>query len=78
MPTVLLAEGYRFFFYSDERNEPPHVHVEPAERRAKFWLAPIALSWNDGFRSGELKEIERIVRSHLQMLVGEWNEHFRI
>ena len=28
MPTLLQTEGFRFFFYSNERREPPHVHVE--------------------------------------------------
>ena len=27
MPTILRKNGFRFFFYSNERNEPPHVHV---------------------------------------------------
>ena len=25
MPTLLQTEGFRFFFYSNERLEPPHV-----------------------------------------------------
>ncbi|WP_414707529.1 DUF4160 domain-containing protein [Rhodoferax sp. UBA5149] len=28
MPTVLRISGFRFHFYSDERMEPPHIHVE--------------------------------------------------
>ncbi|MCI0750676.1 MAG: DUF4160 domain-containing protein [Flammeovirgaceae bacterium] len=28
MPTVLRIGPFRFHFYSDERNEPPHIHVE--------------------------------------------------
>jgi hypothetical protein len=40
MPTVLRVGGYRFFFYSREGKEPAHVHVEQAERYAKFWLNP--------------------------------------
>lgn len=78
MPTVLHVGGYRFFFYSDERNEPPHVHVEASERRARFWLTPVESSWNDGFRSGELREIERILRLNLRFVLGEWDEHFRV
>lgn len=31
MPTVLRVDGYRFFFYSNEGNEPPHIHVESGE-----------------------------------------------
>nr|WP_242060339.1 DUF4160 domain-containing protein [Aerosakkonema funiforme] len=26
MPTVLRIGAYRFYFYSHEPNEPPHVH----------------------------------------------------
>jgi hypothetical protein len=29
MPTLLQTEGFRFFFYSNKRREPSHVHVEP-------------------------------------------------
>jgi hypothetical protein len=42
MPTVLRVEGFRFFFYSKEGNEPAHVHVEHQENRAKFWLFPVS------------------------------------
>ena len=38
MPTVLRVDGYRFYFFSREGQEPPHIHVEQAERYAKFWL----------------------------------------
>ena len=27
MPTILRRDGYRFFFYSKEGKEPPHIHV---------------------------------------------------
>ena len=28
----------RFFFYSNEGSEPPHVHVESGDGTAKLWL----------------------------------------
>ena len=31
------------------------------EKRAKFWLSPIEQVWNDGFRSGELKTIGKLL-----------------
>ncbi|MEO6401177.1 MAG: DUF4160 domain-containing protein [Vicinamibacteria bacterium] len=43
MPSLLQVEGFRFFFYSSEGNEPAHVHVERAEAEAKFWLDPLRL-----------------------------------
>ena len=44
MPEVLRVRGYRFFFFSLEGHEPRHIHVEQAERYAKFWLDPIELT----------------------------------
>ena len=77
MPTVLRVGPYRFFFYADGRQEPAHVHVIAAGKEAKFWLLPIELSWNDGYRSGELKEIESLVREHLDFLLEAWNVFFQ-
>ncbi|MGH2758625.1 MAG: DUF4160 domain-containing protein [Actinomycetota bacterium] len=42
-PPVLRSGPYRFFFYSGDRLEPPHVHVERDDDQAKFWLQPVAL-----------------------------------
>jgi hypothetical protein len=38
MPTILLLNGFRFFFYSNENNEPIHVHIEKGSAEAKIWL----------------------------------------
>lgn len=48
MPTLLQIEGYRFYFFSDERHEPPHVHVRKGDSVAKLWLRPIE-RWNAHF-----------------------------
>lgn len=76
MPTILRAAGYRFFFFSNEGEEPAHIHVEQAERYAKFWLAPISLAANYGFRSGELADLHRLVQQHAPLLLEKWNEFF--
>ncbi len=38
MSTILFIAGWRFFFYSNENNEPIHIHVQKGECEAKFWL----------------------------------------
>jgi len=38
MPTILLLHGWRFFFYSNENNEPIHIHCQKAEKECKYWL----------------------------------------
>ena len=76
VPTVLRAAGYRFFFFSREGTEPPHIHVEQAERYAKLWLDPVTVAGSKGFRSGELSEIMRLVQQNRQLFLEKWDEHF--
>jgi hypothetical protein len=76
VPTILNTSGYRFFFFSLEGREPPHVHVEQAERYAKVWLAPLTLAGSRGFRSNEISEIVSIVRENREYFQEKWNEHF--
>ena len=77
MPTVLWIDGYRFYFFSREGREPPHIHVEQAGRYAKFWLVPVVLVSNRGFRTGELSELTQLVREHRALFQEKWDEHLR-
>lgn len=76
MPTILRVAGYRFFFFSNERREPAHIHVEQAERFAKFWLASVSLAESRGFRSAELAELRRLIFEHRPLFQEKWDEHF--
>jgi hypothetical protein len=50
VPTVLRWGPYRAFFYSNEGNEPAHVHVRAGDKEAKLWLHDLTVSVNAGFR----------------------------
>ncbi len=76
MPTVLREGPYRFFFVSLDAPEPPHVHVRRERMVAKFWLDPVVLERQGGFRAHELAEIGRLVRQHREALLEAWNEFF--
>jgi hypothetical protein len=76
MPTILRAGRYRFSFFSNEGREPPHIHVKANGKQAKFWLDPIALTSNYGFKAHELNEMERIIRQHQNEFLEAWYEHF--
>ncbi len=76
MPTLLRVGRFRFFFFSNEGQEPPHVHVKAAENEAKFWLDHVSLAFNYGFRGRELQEIAELVRQHREQFLEAWNEHF--
>ncbi len=77
MPEVLRIRGFRFFFFSREGNEPHHIHIQQAERYAKFWLQPLTeLAESRGFRSSELRELHSLIEEHREELIVAWNEHF--
>ncbi len=75
MPTVLRHGPYRFFFFSRENNEPPHIHVERDDAKAKFWLNPVALSSSQDFRAHDLNELRMIVIANRDLFLERWNEH---
>jgi len=75
-PTVLRTGPYRFFFFSSDKDEPPHVHVERDSKRAKFWLDPIELEWNDGFSVREVARIRANVEEHREVLLKAWHDFF--
>lgn len=76
MPTVLRLNGYRFFFYSNESHEPPHIHVEKAGCTAKFWLKTVQLAGSYKFRGHELAELGRMVNAYQELFVEQWYEFF--
>jgi len=72
MPTVLRSGPYRVYFYSHEPNELPHVHVDRGPESCKFWLSPVALASNLGFRPHELRDIQRLIEKHADDLLQDW------
>ena len=76
VPTVLRVGPYRFYFYSHEPDEPPHAHVDRDAESAKFWLEPVRLARNFGFRAIEVGRIQRIVMQNRTALLEDWREFF--
>jgi len=74
MPTVLRIRGFKVFFFSEEGGEPAHVHVRRGDGVAKFWLGPVKLQYNDGFKKQELMVIVAILEEHEAELLRKWNE----
>jgi hypothetical protein len=76
MPTVLRLNSFRFYFFSHEPHEPPHIHVDRDEASLKAWLEPVALARNRGFRPREINAILVMVEEHRPALLEAWHEHF--
>ena len=79
MPTVFRIGSFRFFFFSDEGNEPVHIHVQKDNCLAKFWITPhVELASSIRFSSIELRKIQKEIDLHKKMIEEKWNEYFSI
>jgi len=76
MPTVLRIGSARFFFYSNEGAEPPHIHVEQAGAFAKFWLEPVSLAASSRLGGHEFRRLERLVAQHRDELLEAGHDFF--
>jgi hypothetical protein len=76
MPTVLRLGPYRFYFFSHEPNEPPHIHIDRDRESAKFWLEPVGLARNIGFSAKELRKLQKLVEKHQNTLLEAWYGRF--
>lgn len=76
MPTVLQVGPYSFIFFSSDRGEPAHIHVKRDRQLAKFWLSPVSLEKNRGFKDHELNGISRLVEEYEQTLLEAWHDYF--
>ena len=75
-PTVFREKGYRFFFFSREEARP-HIHVYSGSGEAKFWIEPeIKLARNYGFTQIQLKDIQKIIEEHSNVIQTAWRQHF--
>ena len=71
MPSILIENGYRFFFFSNEGNplDPCHIHVRKHGALAKYWIGEkVMLADNIGFSAKELREIESIIISNTNLI----------
>ena len=78
MPTVERWRGYRFYFYSHEPNEPPHVHIDRGGATAKFWLEPVALARTVGYKPQELTALSALVRQNRETFLEAWHAFFDV
>lgn len=77
MPTVFRKEGFRFFFYSNEMNEPPHVHVTKGEGEAKTWIdhekGP-SIAYFSGLKLKERRRAIELTHERIDTIQKAWDE----
>jgi hypothetical protein len=80
MPTVLYIYGWRFFFYSNEGNEPIHIHAEKGDIECKFWILIDEVDIKEAFAynltPAAQKEVRKIIFQHFDIIVEAWETFF--
>lgn len=74
MPTLLIHEGFKFFFYANE-HLPLHIHVEKGNGYARIELSTLNVTENY-FKASELKKVLALVKIHRDFFVEKWYEFF--
>jgi len=81
MPTVLYLRGWRFHFYSNERNEPIHIHAEKGDAECKYWLDldlyDIREAYSYKMTKRDTREVRKIILQNFDDIVDAWNTHFK-
>lgn len=76
MPTILLIDGWRFFFYSNENNEPIHIHCQKAEKECKYWLDTdnfdILESYSYNMSNKDKRTVKKIIFEYFELIEKEW------
>ncbi|MCG8375250.1 MAG: DUF4160 domain-containing protein [Chlorobiales bacterium] len=76
MPTIKqLSNGFRFFFFSFDCNEPIHAHLSSGKKICKFWIEPVSLAKNNGFSSKELNTVYKQIQANNSLIKECWYEH---
>ena len=76
MPTLLRIGPFRFYFYSHEPNEPPHVHIDRGEATIKIWLDSLEVAKSRGFRAHEIGDIVAMTAQHRDAFMEAWHGYF--
>ncbi len=78
MPTILLVLGWRFFFYSNEGNEPIHIHCQKAEMECKYWLDVQEFDLEEAFSynmsAKDKRDVKKIIFEYFDYIENEWNK----
>ena len=85
LPSLFLVGGYRIFFWSNENDEPIHVHVckgVPSPNATKLWLTReggcIVASNGSKIPQATLNELVDIVSAQFFLICAKWKEFFAV
>ena len=81
MPQIVKLFGYLIFFWSNENDEPIHVHVcrgSPTKDATKIWIEdePRLEHNKSKIPAKDLSRIMQWLTANKDLIIDKWNEHF--
>ena len=81
MPSLFQIGGYKVFFWSNENNEPIHVHIangKPTSNATKVWITSlgggIVANNNSKIPQNELNELLEVISAQFFMICDAWKK----
>jgi len=85
LPRLYKFGQYNIFFWSNENDEPIHVHVcvgNATTNAAKIWLTArgdcIVAHNKNKIPHSDLNEIAETIKTNFFFICSEWKKHFNI
>ena len=85
LPSLFMVSGYKVYFWSNENNDPIHVHVskgKPTSNGTKIWFTRtggcILASNGSGISKRELNELMEFISAQFFLICAEWKKIFLI
>lgn len=79
MPTILTIFGWRLFFYTNEGNEPIHIHCRKGDMECKYWLDREQFELEEEYAYNmhprDYREIKKIIYEHFEYIEQKWDEY---
>jgi hypothetical protein len=77
MPTIHREHGYRFYFNSNENDEPAHIHIKSEKGRMKIWLTKLTIAKVRNIPDHEQTKLLEIVEKNQKKFLQEWNNFYQ-
>ena len=85
MPKLFNVGGYVIFFWSNENDEPIHVHIaigDPNPNATKIWLTKsggcIVAHNRSRIPQSDLNELFEVILDNHSYICDEWKKHFLV
>jgi len=85
LPKLFRIGSYQVYFWSDEKNEPIHVHVgigNPSSNATKIWITStsgcIVANNNGRISEHDLNELLKVISVQYFLICDAWKKHFHV